>query len=194
MEHLRSVCVYCGASNGVAQPYLAAGEAMGRLLADHGKRLIYGGGDRGLMGRVANSALEAGGEVVGIMPERLAAREKLHADLTELHVVPDMHTRKGMMMDRADAFVVLPGGLGTLEEFFEIVTWKQLGIHDKPIVVVNIQGYWDHLMAMIGFLTAEGFARAEDSQLFERVESVAAVLDALGRAPEPVLPVDTEIV
>ena len=195
MEQLNSICVYCGASNRVNNGYLTAAERLGTRLAEQRKRLVYGGGEHGLMGRIADAALTGGGEVVvGIMPRALAEREKLHRAITELQVVEDMHTRKGMMMERADAFVVLPGGLGTLEEFFEILTWKQLGIHDKPIAIVNIDGYWNRLFDMVDHIVETGFARDTDRDLYMVLESVDEILDALKRAPEPSTRVQTEIV
>src|SRR6202042_3527823 len=121
--------------------------------------LVYGGGHVGLMGIVADTALQNGAEVIGIIPEHIRAQEVQHHGLTELHVVPDMHTRKRMMVERADAFIILPGGLGTLDETFEIITWKKLKLHSKPIIILNQHGYWDEMLALIDKMIADGFAQ-----------------------------------
>ncbi len=157
--------------------------ALGKAIVAQGWGVVYGGGRVGLMGLVADSALEAGGKVVGIIPEHIQSREIEHTDLTELHVVDSMHTRKRMMVDRADAFAVLPGGLGTLDEFFELLTWKQLGLHDKPIVLVNINGYWDKLIESINHLAEAGFMREDDMRTFSVVSSIDEALAAIRAAP-----------
>ncbi len=146
--------------------------------------MIYGGGHIGLMGICADAALDAGGEVIGVIPVHLHDIEVGHRGLTELHVTPDMHTRKFKMFELSDAFAVLPGGLGTLDEAFEIITWRQLGLHGKPIVVVNIAGYWSPLLAMIDHIVATGFAASDNRELFTTVDSVAAVVPTLRAAPE----------
>ena len=150
MKDVFSVCVYCGSSSRVSDTYKDAAHQLGTLLGENGHQLVYGGGRVGLMGIVADATLAAGGSVVGIIPEHIQVLEVEHTGLTELLVVDSMHTRKRMMVDRSDAFVVLPGGLGTLDETFEILTWKQLRLHDKPIVVANIDGYWDALEGAAG--------------------------------------------
>lgn len=182
MTEIQSVCVYCGSSSRVDQAFKDAAKELGKHLAGQNWNIVYGGGRVGLMGLVADSALEAGVKVIGVIPEHIQEREVEHTDLTELHIVDSMHTRKQMMVDRADAFVILAGGLGTLDEFFELLTWKQLGLHDKPIVICNINGYWDKLLGMIDHIAAEGFMRPED-KCFVVVEKVEDVAEALKSAP-----------
>ncbi len=179
---LSSICVYCSSRNAVAEKFQIAAHDLGTQLAKRGKQVIYGGGRLGLMGIVADAALAAGGKVCGIIPELLKAREVQHTGLTELHIVPDMHSRKRMMVERADAFVILPGGLGTLDETFEIVTWKMLKLHDKPIILVNIDGYWDELIVLLNKTVSETFTRPDDIQLLTVVPTVALALDALETA------------
>lgn len=181
---IRSVCVYCGSSSRVADVYKDAAQALGRLIAGAGWTLVYGGGDVGLMGLTAREALAHDGRVVGIIPEHIRLRESLVDDLTETYVVDSMHERKQMMAERSDAFVVLPGGLGTLDEFFEILTWKQLGLHGKPIVVADINGYWSKLVDLIDHMAAVGFMRAEDRRMFRVVERVEDVVEALRTSPD----------
>ncbi|MEJ0062113.1 MAG: TIGR00730 family Rossman fold protein [Alphaproteobacteria bacterium] len=180
-----SVCVYCGSSNRVDEAYKDVARAVGRGLAEKGKRIVYGGGRVGLMGIVADAALAAGGKVTGIIPEHIQSREVEHTGLTELIVVADMHTRKRMMVERSDAFVILPGGFGTLDETFEILTWKQLNLHAKPIVIYNACGYWDHLLALIRGLVDAGFAPPANLDLFAVADTMEAMFAALARA-EPV--------
>lgn len=187
MSEVRSVCVYCGAAANVAERYRASARRLGTLLAERGLELVYGGGRVGLMGLLADAALRAGGRVVGIIPTHLEALEVEHTALTELVVVDSMHTRKHRMFERADAFVVLPGGLGTLDETFEIITWKQLALHDKPIVLVDDGGYWTPLLALIDHLIAEGFTREQHRRLFRVVDTVDDVPTALALAPEPMI-------
>lgn len=183
MPEIKSVCVYCGSSSRVDQKYKDAAVELGKLIAAQGWNVVYGGGRVGLMGLVADSALSSGARVVGIIPQHIQAREIEHNDLTELHIVDSMHIRKQMMVDRADAFVILAGGLGTLDEFFELLTWKQLGLHDKPVVMVNIGGYWTKMIEAIQHIAGEKFMRPEDLTMFQVVETVAAVPDALRGAP-----------
>ncbi len=181
-----SVCVYCGSSNLVAQSFKSSAHSIGTKLAQRGTRVVYGGGHVGLMGIVADSVLKAGGTVIGIIPEHIRAQEVQHNGLTELHVVPDMHTRKRMMVERADAFVILPGGLGTLDETFEILTWKKLKLHNKPVIIFNQDGYWDEMIALIDKTIAEGFSQPADRVLFKvatSVEDLFALLDEPG-APD----------
>ena len=137
-----SLCVYCGSSPGTQPVYAEIAAQTGRWIGEHGGQLVYGGGRSGLMGIVAESTLAAGGRVIGIIPQALVDREVAHLNCTELHVVDTMHERKRMMMDRADAFVALPGGIGTFEELFEVWTWRQLGYHDKPVGLLNAHGYY----------------------------------------------------
>jgi uncharacterized protein (TIGR00730 family) len=184
MNEIQSVCVYCGSSSRVDQIFKDAAVALGKSIADNGWNVVYGGGRVGLMGLVADSALGAGGKVVGIIPKHIQAREIDHTDLTELHIVDSMHIRKQMMVDRSDAFVILAGGLGTLDEFFELLTWKQLGLHDKPIVMVNIQGYWTKMLEAIKHIADEKFMRVEDFGMFQVVDSIEDVPGAILRAPQ----------
>lgn len=161
MNALHSVCVFCGSQPGARPDYVEAARELGGLLARRGLRLIYGGGHVGLMGAVADAALGAGGQVVGVIPEHLMQPEVAHQGLTELLVVDSMHTRKREMAARADAFVVLPGGYGTFEEMFEMVTWLQLQLHSKPIGLLNVEGYYDALLDFLRHAAAEGFIRPQ---------------------------------
>jgi len=192
MSSIRSVCVYCGSSSRVDDTYKEAAHDLGTLLGGAGLQVVYGGGRVGLMGIVADAALAQGAHVVGIIPEHIQVLEVEHTGLGELHVVDSMHTRKRMMMERSDAFVVLPGGLGTLDEMFEILTWKQLRLHDKPVVIVDVGGYWRPLVKMVRHIVSEGFARPEHLGLFHVVERPDEVLDAFARAPEPVIEPETK--
>ncbi|MEY4513371.1 MAG: hypothetical protein RLZZ450_5493 [Pseudomonadota bacterium] len=153
------ICVFCGSSAGRLPAYRAAAIAFGELLAREGIGLVYGGAHAGLMGLLADSVLAHGGEVVGVIPESLVAREIAHKGLTQLHVVSSMHERKAQMAALSDAFVALPGGIGTLEELFEVWTWGQLGLHDKPCALLNVAGFYDKLSAFLDFVTGEGFVR-----------------------------------
>ncbi len=157
---IRSICVYCGSQPGRDPAYIAAGRALGKSIAAHGLRLVYGGGTKGIMGAVAAGVLSNGGEVTGIIPEFLvdmeATRHSL-GQLNELIVTRDMHERKHKMFERSDAFVTLPGGIGTLEEIVEIMTWGQLGRHEKPMVFANIGGFWDPMLSLVNHMRAEGF-------------------------------------
>jgi len=190
MPEIRSVCVYCGTSSKIRESYKESARTLGRKLGANGFRVIYGGGKMGLMGLIADSALSSGSEVVGIIPEHLQNREIEHLGLTELLVVDSMHTRKRLMAERADAFIILPGGLGTLDEFSEIVEWKQLHLHKKPIILVNIEGFWDGMIGVIDHVIAENFARPEDRQLFTVVDSADAAIDLLLQINNPKNPAD----
>jgi uncharacterized protein (TIGR00730 family) len=173
------VCIFCGSSPGDRPAYLAATVETGRALAERGIGVVYGGGRVGLMGALADAALEAGGEVIGIIPNALASREIAHPDLSRLHVVGSMHERKALMAAESDAFLALPGGFGTLEELFEAVTWRQLGFHDKPCGIVNIQGYFDGLLRFCDESVAHGFVHPKDrAALFAR-DSVESALEEL---------------
>ena len=160
MNPIRSICVYCGSSPGRGETYVEAGRALGRSIAEAGLRLVYGGGTRGIMGAVARGTVEAGGKVTGIIPRFLINKEAARTalgDLDDVIVTEDMHTRKHTMFEKSDAFVALPGGIGTLEEVVEIMTWAQLGRHRKPIAFVNIDGFWNPMLALIDHMRAEGF-------------------------------------
>ena len=183
ITNIKSVCVYCGSSARVDQVYKDAAVELGKTIAEQGWGVVYGGGRVGLMGLVADAALTAGGKVVGVIPQHIQAREIEHTDLSELHIVDSMHIRKQMMVDRSDAFVILAGGLGTLDEFFELLTWKQLGLHDKPVVMVNINGYWTKMVEAIKYIADQKFMREEDFGMFQVVDSVADVPKALSNAP-----------
>lgn len=183
MTEIQNVCVYCGSSSRVDQAYKDAAMTLGQDIAAQGWGVVYGGGRVGLMGLVADSALDKGAKVIGIIPEHIQAREIEHNEITELHVVDSMHTRKQMMVDKSQAFVILPGGLGTLDEFFELITWKQLGLHDKPIVVVNLNGYWTDLLSCVDNIADVGFMRQEDKDLFVVVDKVEDVAQAIKNAP-----------
>ena len=183
----RTLCVYCGSSNRVPDSHKQAAQRFGCRLAAAGCRLVYGGGRVGLMGIVADAMIQGGAEVIGIIPEFLHDFEVGHTGVTRLEVVDSMHTRKRRMAELADAFVVLPGGLGTLDEMFEIVTWRQLGLHQKPVVLVNQDGYWSGLLAMIDDMCATGYLRQEHLGLISVVDDVDAVLPALELAGQPEL-------
>lgn len=183
MKPSASVCVYCGSSNATAQVYKDTAQQMGALLAKAGMTLVYGGGRTGLMGLAADAAMDSGGKVVGIIPRFISAREVMHDNLTELHLVDNMHQRKMMMAERSDAFVVLPGGFGTLDEFFEILTWKQLQLHDKPIILVNVENYWTPLLGMVDRMVETGFVRPGHREyilLADAVPDVLGILDQCG--------------
>lgn len=184
---LRRICVFCGSQLGSKPVYSEAAVAMGTLLAQRGIGLVYGGGKVGLMGVVADAALAAGGEVIGVIPERLMARELGHGGVTDLRVVGSMHERKALMSELADAFIALPGGYGTFEEFFEVVTWMQLGIQAKPCGVLNVAGYYDALLALIDHATAEKFIRVPHRELVLVEQDPATLVDALASHTPPPL-------
>ena len=174
---LRRICVFCGSNAGRRPEYADAARAMGRVLAERGLGLVYGGGKVGLMGIVADTVLAGGGEVVGVIPEALMAREVGHAGLTELHVVRTMHERKAMMADLADGFVAMPGGFGTFEEFCEVLTWSQLGFHPKPCGLLNVAGYYDPLLALFDHAVEEGFVPRPHRVLVMEESDPARLLD-----------------
>ncbi len=174
-----SVCVYCGARDGVLPEYAACADAMGRALAANRWRLIYGAGDVGLMGRVARAAQDGGGDTFGVIPVHLLQQEVGKRDLDRFVVTETMHERKKVMFMNADAAVVLPGGAGSLDEFFEVLTWRQLGLHDKPIYLLNAAGYWDPLIALVDHVVRQGFADAALSGLVRVADSVPALVTAL---------------
>ena len=192
MPKIRSLCVYCSASARVAQVHRDAAAKMGRLLAEAKIRLVFGGGRVGLMGILADAALASGGEVVGIIPEHLMRLEVGHQSASELLVVGSMHERKQKMADLSDGFAVLPGGLGTLDETFEIVTWKQLRLHDKPIVLVDVAGYWKPLTGMVEHMINEGFVQPAHRRLFGVVDKVEDVIPALEAMPAPAFSPDVK--
>jgi uncharacterized protein (TIGR00730 family) len=192
MSEIRSICVYCGSSVGRDQSYIQAGETLGRSIAQAGLTLVYGGGTRGIMGAVARGAASAGGPIRGIIPRFLLNKEASTdaPELTEdLTVVEDMHTRKHMMFEKSDAFVALPGGIGTLEEIVEIMTWAQLGRHRKPIAFANVGGFWSPMLMLMEHMKAEGFvhnAGLVRPLVIERVEDIVpAIIDAAAEAARP---------
>jgi uncharacterized protein (TIGR00730 family) len=185
MPRLKSVCVYCGSSNRGPRRHQDAAYELGHRLADAGIDLVFGGGRVGLMGRLADGALTAGGKVTGVIPEHLIRAEVGHARVTHLVVTKSMHERKAAMFRLADAFVILPGGPGTLDEFFEIVTWRQLRLHDKPIVLVDLGGYWRPLLRLIEHIIGQGYARPRFRRLFGVVSTVDAAILALKKAHRP---------
>ena len=177
-------CIYCGSSVGIDPEYAAVANALGWALAHHRVGLVYGGGRVGLMGIVANAVLERGGTAIGVIPEALAKREIAHDGLTELHVVANMHDRKALMARRSNAFITLPGGIGTFEEFFETLTWAALGLHQKPMGVLNVAGYFDPLLALLDHAVAERFVRPEHLELIHvTTDPEAIVSDLMVRIP-----------
>ena len=175
----RSVCVFCGSAPGVRASYSDAARELGVSLAQQGLTLVYGGGRLGLMGIVADAALQAGGRVVGVIPRMLIERELAHPNLTRQHVVTTMHERKTLMAEMSDAFVGLPGGMGTFDELVEIVTWAQLGLHAKPVILANIEDYYSTLYAMLDKAVVEGFVTPDSRARWRNAESVSAVMRIL---------------
>ncbi len=183
MANIRSLCVYCGSSSKVCDSHREAARELGVILANEGIRLVFGGGRVGLMGIVADAALDNGGEVIGVIPKFLEQWEVGHSGCSELIVTENMHDRKLRMATLSDAFAILPGGLGTLDETFEILTWKQLELHDKPIVIVDVDGYWKPLSTLIEAQIAENYVRAEHGNLFTTVSTAAEVLPTIESMP-----------
>ena len=169
----RRVAVYCGSADGTHPAYLAEARSLGAAIAASGLAMVYGGANIGLMGVVADAALAGGAEVIGVLPEVLAGKEIAHTGLTRLELVPTMHERKALMAELAHAFLVLPGGYGTLDELMEAVTWLQLGLHDKPVILINTAGYWDGLLAFLDSAVAAGFVKQKNRELL-RVAATAA--------------------
>ncbi len=184
-----SVCVYCGSKPGTKPEFAQAAAAVGHWIGEHGGQLVYGGGKGGLMGIVANATLKAGGRVIGIIPQALVEKEWAHHDCTELHIVDTMHERKRMMAEHADAFLALPGGIGTFEEFFEVWTWRQLGYHDKPVGLLNTAGYYDGLLGFLQSTITQGFLGEWQMSLIQSGTSPADLLQELvqaaGTSPAP---------
>jgi hypothetical protein len=173
------ICVFCGSANGTRPIYRHLASEVGRTLGERGIGLVYGGGNVGLMGAVADAALAAGGEVVGVIPRRLADREVAHQGLTQLHVVETMHERKALMTQSADAFLTLPGGFGTLDELFEAITWRQLGFHDKPCAILDVDGYFAGLRAFVERAVTDGFVRPHDGARIVYADTIDAALEGL---------------
>lgn len=187
---MKTICVFCGSSSGRNGAYVDAARQLGSLLAELGICLVYGGGQVGMMGRLADAVLAGAGSVVGVIPEPLAIKEVAHHGLTELHIVPGMHERKALMSQLSDGFLVLPGGAGTLEEFFEVFTWAILGIHQKPIGILNVEGYFDPLEHLLRHGVKQGFVRAEHLALLSFSDDprwlVTHVLEQAPPSPGPI--------
>jgi uncharacterized protein (TIGR00730 family) len=182
---MKRVCVFAGSSAGTRDEYQDAARALGRTLAERGIGLVYGGARVGLMGIIADATLTAGGEAIGVIPAALVAREIAHEGLTDLRIVSSMHERKALMADLSDAFIAVPGGWGTLEEFFEVLTWAQLGLHRKPCGLMNVLGYFDGLLSFLEHAVREGFLRREYASTIAVGASPAALLDRLGSYAPP---------
>ena len=176
---MKRVCVFCGSNTGSKPVYAQVARAVGATLARRGLELVYGGGRVGLMGVVADSALKAGGAVIGVIPEPLFAKELAHQSLTDLHVVGSMHERKALMAELSDGFIALPGGFGTFEEFCEILTWAQLGLHHKPCGILNVEGYYDPLLNLFDYATAENFVHPDHRKLVLVEDRIDDLLDAM---------------
>jgi uncharacterized protein (TIGR00730 family) len=198
MNKIKTVCVYCGSGPGTNPHFVEAATTLGKIFAENGVSLVYGGGSNGLMGAIAESTLDHGGNVIGIIPEFLISRENALARVQELIVTPDMHERKRLMFERSDAFVALPGGVGTLEELVEQLTWQQLGRHTKPVLLANIDGFWEPLLALLAHMRATEFIRpslAVEILKAERVEDILPRLSAAAAlAPEGTEQMAPEIV
>jgi uncharacterized protein (TIGR00730 family) len=184
----RTVCVFCAANSGTHPRYMERAAAMGRYLATTRRRLAYGGGRTGLMGALADAALEAGGEVIGVMPRHLVDREVAHSGLTELRIVASMHERKSLLAELSDGFLAMPGGLGTLEELFEIWTWGQLGLHRKPYGLLQVEGFYTPLLAFLDHAVATGFIRPENRALLVVHDDPAELIRRMEDARLPEIP------
>jgi hypothetical protein len=184
-----SICVYCGSRHGARPAYTTAARALGQAIGSRGWQLVYGGGQVGLMGEVADATLAAGGRVIGIIPDSLKKLEVGHLGLHELHVVPTMHVRKQMMAERADVFIALPGGIGTLEELYEVWTWRQLGYHDQPIGLLNIDGYYDDLLRFMAHTVEQGFLSGAQRAVLQvgvdPEQLLLALITGVGRGDQP---------
>lgn len=176
---MKAICVYCGSSDEVSAHYLDAATHMGRALAARGLQLVFGGGRTGLMGAVADAVLAGGGEVIGVLPKQFNTMQLAHNGLTRLEIVEDMHERKARMIALSDGFIALPGGFGTLEEVFEALTWAQIGLHRKPVGLLNAYGYYDQLLAFLAHANQEGFTFGEHQQLYQFADNADELLDAL---------------
>ena len=183
MRKKKTVCVYCGASPRVDDKFKQAASETAAALAEINCDVVYGGGNSGLMGIIADTAIKSGSHVTGIIPNHLTQREIMHPDVEELHVVSSMHERKAMMANLSDVFLILPGGLGTMDEFFEILTWKQLGLHDKTIIVYNVEKYWENLKLLIENINKESFMKSSDTELFYFCNQLDDVITLIKEAP-----------
>jgi uncharacterized protein (TIGR00730 family) len=180
IKKLRSVCVFCGAQNAVPEEHKAMAYQLGVDMARAGKQLVYGGGDCGLMGAVANGCLEAGGPAIGVFPRSLGRIEVEHRGLTKMHMVDTMHERKQIMYDNADVFVILPGGFGTLDEMFEVITWRQIKIHEKQVIIFNHLGYWDHLIGLMEHIIETKFAKEGHREFYTVANTKEELYQLLG--------------
>lgn len=176
---MKRLAIYCGSATPADPAYMGCARAVGRFLAGRGIGIVYGGGRLGLMGAVADAALEAGGEVIGVIPEALFNVEVAHRGCTQLHVVPNMHVRKAMFTDLSDGFVTLPGGVGTMDELWEAVSWAQLGYHGKPVGLLNVQGYYDGLIAFLGTMTQVGFVRPQHRNILIVADEIEELLERM---------------
>jgi uncharacterized protein (TIGR00730 family) len=176
---MNRVCAFCGSATGTHEIYARGAHALGRALARRNIGLVFGGGHIGLMGVLADAVLQAGGQAWGVIPQALVDRELAHTGLTKLHVVQTMHERKALMADLAEAFIALPGGFGTADELFEVLTWRQLGIHHKPIGILNVNGFLNHLLEWLDHASSEGFLRKDDRRLVEEADEPETLLDLL---------------
>lgn len=174
----RRVAIFCGAHSGTGSRYIEIAQTVARSAVERGFGIVYGGGRVGLMGVLADAALAAGGEVIGVIPEALATKEIAHGGVTQLHVVSTMHERKALMADLSDGFIALPGGFGTMDEFCEILTWAQLRIHDKPVALLNCDGYYDELLALFDKMVREGFVTVTNRTLVRAYGSIDELLEA----------------
>ena len=188
---MKSICVYCGSNSGRVPAFTAAADSLGKLLAERRIKLVYGGGQVGLMGTLADAVLEAGGEVEGVIPEFLALKEIAHMSLSRLHVVKSMHAREAMMESLSEGFIAMPGGIGTMEELFEIWTWGQLGQHRNPVGLLNVDGYYDALVAFLDTMTEQGFLTPEHRSALLVSDDAEALLDMFAAYDAP--PADVRI-
>ena len=185
---MKCVCVFCGSSSGVSEVYRDSALALGRQLAASGLTLVYGGGNVGLMGTLADACLSSGGKVIGVIPEHLVSRELAHHGVSKLIRVQSMHERKRRMVDLSDSFLTMPGGIGTMDEFFEVFTWQQLGLHQKPIGILNVEGFFDQLLQLLDRMTATGFLKSKNRDQLHVGDDPAKLLEVLAaasRLPHP---------
>lgn len=185
LPSMNTVCVYCGSSDQIEEGFLQAADEMGRVLSERGLNLVYGAGNTGMMGRLADAVIENGGQAIGIIPKIFETPELMHDGLSELHVVDDMHARKALMAKMSDAFIALPGGFGTFEELFEILTWSQIGLHSKPIGVLNVDKYFTPMLDLIEHARAEGFIYREHRELLISEPIPTELLDKLMEYKQP---------